>query len=270
VRRCLLCSVTAPRYPGVTTKNGTESGGKWLHLVRHAESNWNVSTTGEHVGAHPHIVDVDLDLSPMGEQQVARIYGDAATLHPPPTLILTSPLTRAVRTALALAGDTGTPVMAEPLLTEWLENSCDVGSSLKSLQHRFGGQVQNIESVAGSSSKSTSVVQAEAADDDSGWWLPLPTAVDGGRSATLAALVLGDRELEKSVDARCAALLRSLQQHEHHSIAVVAHCMVLHKLETLLLQGQFGESLPVRVEYLGNTHTKSILARPAQLAALHD
>ena len=113
------------------------AGRRTVHLVRHAESNWNVRTAGEHVGAHPHIVDVDSELSPRGVEQAAALRG-SPPLAPPPTLILSSPLRRALRTAVALSeANGGAPIRAEPLATEWLENSCDVGSPGSVLADEF-------------------------------------------------------------------------------------------------------------------------------------
>ena len=45
--------------PLLTVVKGQGSCFKWVHFVRHAESNWNGPTQGEHVGAHPGLVDVD-------------------------------------------------------------------------------------------------------------------------------------------------------------------------------------------------------------------
>ena len=34
-----------------------------MHLVRHAQSNWNALTAGEHVGQHPDLGSTDLSAS---------------------------------------------------------------------------------------------------------------------------------------------------------------------------------------------------------------
>jgi broad specificity phosphatase PhoE len=238
-----------------------------LHLVRHAESNWNVLTAGEHIGAHPHLIDVDSDLSPKGEAQLETLR-QAAPLAPPLELILASPLRRALRTAVALrdanGGAAAVPMRVEPRATEWLENSCDCGRPGVEIQRDFGDSIQGL---------------AELGDS---WWPQLPKedafGHPRGGSATLAALASGGREPAASVDLRCSQLLDSLLYEfpQTSSIAVVAHCMVLHKLETMLRQhltlnaaaaggdsssgGSSGSGgSVVDVEYLDNTEVRSIV-----------
>ena len=176
-----------------------------FHLVRHAESNWNVLTAGEHVGAHPHLVDVDSDLSPKGELQLEALRR-SSPLVPPLELILASPLRRALRTAVALRDANPTAAIhVEPRATEWLENSCDCGRPGATIQQDFGGSVHGL------------------ADLGAAWWPQLPNeAGPRGGSATLAALADGAREPEASVDLRCSQLLHSLHELPQNSVAIVA------------------------------------------------
>jgi broad specificity phosphatase PhoE len=224
-----------------------------LHLVRHAESNWNVMTAGEHVGAHPNLVDVDSDLSPKGERQLDALRNGPA-LAPPLELILASPLRRALRTALALQTANGgetVPMHVEPRATEWLENSCDCGRPGPIIQREFG-TIRGLETLG------------------DGWW-PALSNEHGVQSrstrGTLAALATGGREAAASVDRRCSQLVHKLL-HEltENSVAVVAHCMVLHRLESMLREQCGGDELIVdqdssgvshKVEYLDNTQVRS-------------
>jgi probable phosphoglycerate mutase len=75
-----------------------------LWLVRHGETPWSI--TGQHTGR------TDLALTPQGEDQASSL---AARLARPWSLVLTSPLLRAARTA-ELAGLVATP---EDGLMEW-------------------------------------------------------------------------------------------------------------------------------------------------------
>lgn len=198
-----------------------------LHLVRHAQSNWNVLTACEHVGAHPEIVDVDSRLSGLGKQQAEAQEWDA--LQPPPELVLVSPLSRALETALALVGDVDVEVRVTALATEWCENSCDCGRPGAELALEYPR------------------VRGLAALGAAQWW-PL----------SLADIRAGEREAEASVDWRCAQLLDELRGLPHRSVAVVAHCMVLDKLERLV-RGSTGAS----AGYLANVEVRTLHVPPA-------
>lgn len=229
-----------------------------LHLVRHAESNWNVLTAHEHVGAHPGLIDVDSDLSPTGEQQLEALRKGPA-LTPPLELILASPLRRALRTAVALqesnGGATKVPIYVDTRATEWLENSCDCGRPGSIIQREFGSHVRGLQ------------------DLGDVWWPQLSNEDTNGprsKTSTLAGLASGGREPVANVDRRCLQLLhRLLHELPQSSIAVVAHCMVLHRLETMLRELRhersgartdvFSTSVDNRVEYLANTEVRSIV-----------
>jgi broad specificity phosphatase PhoE len=107
-----------------------------------------------------------------------------------------------------------------------------------------------------------------------GWW-PKLSNEDGGKlrnsSRTLAALATGGREAEASVDHRVSQLLHKLlYELPQNSVAVVAHCMVLHRLESMLREQFSNECIALRsamdgengptdeVEYLDNTEVRSI------------
>ena len=71
---------------------------KLVHLIRHGESTFNAAY--QETGADP--IDFDAPLSPTGHRQVAlrRAAFDALAVE----LVVTSPLTRAIETALGLFG----------------------------------------------------------------------------------------------------------------------------------------------------------------------
>ena len=196
------------------------NGGRVLHLIRHAQSNWNVNTGGEHVGARPTIVDVDSRLSEVGVAQAPALSLDA--IAPPPQLIISSPLSRALATAVALAGDSDVEIRAEPFATEWCENSCDVGRPSTELKAEYAGLVKNIGFIG---------MQ---------WW-PL----------TQEEIAAGGRETEASVDERVASLLAQLQLVPHTSIALVSHCMLLQKVEMALTEA-------VEPSYLANAEVRTV------------
>lgn len=79
----------------------------------------------------------DAPLSAEGHRQVAAAAAEAATLDV--DLVLVSPLTRAVQTALGLFGTTGTPIEASPLHAERLFSICDVGRTPAELAAEFPG-----------------------------------------------------------------------------------------------------------------------------------
>ena len=195
---------------------------KVLHLVRHSQSNWNVTTAGEHVGQHPEVVDLDSRLSELGRKQAQALSWDA--VQPPPELVLSSPLSRALETALALVGSREVEIRAEPLATEWCENSCDVGRSSAELLREFGGRVRGLDAL------------------DAQWW-PL----------SAAEIAAGGRETEESVDERCTALLATLRALPQGAVAVVAHCMVLEKLQRLV-----GGNAGVSTAFLSNTEVRTL------------
>ena len=100
---------------------------KTVHLIRHAQSTFNAAV--ELTGVDP--MHPDARLSPLGRQQVEEARSELAALDH--ELIVTSPLTRAIETAVGLFGGGRAPIVVEPLAREWLCSSCDVGRSPRAL-----------------------------------------------------------------------------------------------------------------------------------------
>lgn len=103
-----------------------------IFLIRHGQSTHNV--IWEATGRDPVIFDAPL--SPTGHEQVAQARPLAQRLGV--ELVVTSPLTRALQTAIGLFGDSA-PFLVTPLHREKLSNGCDVGSDPASLTASFPG-----------------------------------------------------------------------------------------------------------------------------------
>lgn len=104
---------------------------KTVHFIRHGQSTFN-QATGTTPWVDPMLFDAPL--SAYGAEQVAALQPEAATLGA--EVVVTSPLTRAIQTALGAFPDT-VPVVVEALHRERLEASCDIGRAPAALQADF-------------------------------------------------------------------------------------------------------------------------------------
>lgn len=102
---------------------------KDIHLIRHGQSTFNAIFDLN--GVDP--LHFDALLSPLGVAQVAAARLAASRLAP--DLIVVSPLTRAIETAIGLFGDA--PMLISSLHRERLEHSCDVGRAPAALAREF-------------------------------------------------------------------------------------------------------------------------------------
>jgi broad specificity phosphatase PhoE len=118
------------RFPAATRE------GRWMaelvHLIRHAQSTFNAAMA-DTPWLDPMIRDAPL--SARGEAQAAALRGRAAALAV--GLVVTSPLTRAIRTALAAFEGLGVPILPLALCTEKVEASQDVGRPASELAGAF-------------------------------------------------------------------------------------------------------------------------------------
>jgi broad specificity phosphatase PhoE len=103
-----------------------------IFLIRHGQSTFNAAY--EQTGVDPMLFDAPL--SPLGVAQLEGARRQLAAL-PTPDIILSSPLTRALQTALGLFGRDGTKIEVSNLHHERLECSCDVGRSPTVLASEF-------------------------------------------------------------------------------------------------------------------------------------
>ena len=106
---------------------------KTLLCIRHGESTFNAAWRS--TGVDP--LHFDAPLSPRGHEQVATARAELT--RRPVELVVISPLTRALQTAVGLFGEhPSSPAMQiVPLLRERVENSCDIGRSPHDLAAAF-------------------------------------------------------------------------------------------------------------------------------------
>ena len=105
---------------------------KAIRLIRHAQSTFN--TIHEQTGIDP--LHFDAPLSPLGHRQVAAARNALPQFDH--ELIVVSPFTRAIETAIGLFGVVPS-MRIEALARERLSNSCDVGRSPRLLAQQFPG-----------------------------------------------------------------------------------------------------------------------------------
>lgn len=104
---------------------------KTVHCIRHGQSTFN-QATGTTPWVDPMLFDAPL--SDYGEAQVAALRPATAALRV--ELVVTSPLTRALQTALGAFCD-DVPIVVEALHRERLEASCDIGRPPRALKADF-------------------------------------------------------------------------------------------------------------------------------------
>lgn len=103
---------------------------KTIRLIRHAQSTFNA--VHELTGVDP--LHFDAPLSPLGRRQVAAARDALPAFDH--ELIVVSPFTRAIETAIGLFGAAAS-MRVEALARERLANSCDVGRSPRLLAQDF-------------------------------------------------------------------------------------------------------------------------------------
>ena len=164
--------------------------------IRHGQSTFNAAWAA--TGADP--MHYDARLSALGREQV--VAARATLLAYPVEIVLVSPLTRAIETALGVFdGHPNAPAMRiVPLLRERVESTCDVGRSSAELAAEFPGLAfDHVPSV---------------------WW-----HVDGAADERGVCL-----EPEDAVRARVDAFRKVLREHRERVIAVVGHGTFLRHL----------------------------------------
>jgi broad specificity phosphatase PhoE len=102
-----------------------------IDLLRHGQSTFNEAYPV--AGVDP--LHFDARLTELGRRQVAEAR--ARLMSRAYDVVFTSPLTRAIETAVGVFGGRGIPIRVEHLHRERLENSCDVGRSPTELMSEF-------------------------------------------------------------------------------------------------------------------------------------
>jgi glucosyl-3-phosphoglycerate phosphatase len=105
---------------------------KTIHLIRHAQSTFNAAQ--EATGLDP--LHFDARLSALGLSQVEKTR--QAVRDIPCDVVISSPLTRALQTAVGLF-EGRAQIRVEPLHREYQESSCDMGRSPRLLSTEFPG-----------------------------------------------------------------------------------------------------------------------------------
>lgn len=111
-------------------------------IVRHAESSYNITTEEQKrvanlVGASHDLRDADLTTE--GEQQAHYLARIATSRFPGVRTVITSPLRRALRTAMAIADALGAKLIVSPALREIRRDVSDIGTPGSKLDEQFPG-----------------------------------------------------------------------------------------------------------------------------------
>lgn len=162
---------------------------KTILCIRHGESTFNRAWRATPVDP----LHFDAPLSETGHEQVRQVRPALAGV--PVEIVIVSPLTRALQTALGIFGDhpRAPPMLVEHLARERVENSCDVGRPPALLAADFPS--------------------VDLAHLDEVWW-----HAEGEPDARGICV-----EPVERVDARAAAFRSFLRARPERVIAVVAH-----------------------------------------------
>lgn len=129
-----------------------------VYLVRHAESKWNCAGPEERKAAGATLRDADLSAAGRAQlENIAQVLPSELRTVGPTMRIYCSPLTRAIRTALAISAVVGSSavggsevvgapeVMVLPYLREIRTDIGDVGSPPADLIAAFGSRVRGLD-----------------------------------------------------------------------------------------------------------------------------
>lgn len=105
------------------------AGYKRVLFIRHGQGYHNV--TFKNFGL------VDPTLTPVGEEQVARLHAELEPICKHIELVAVSPITRALQTATGGLAGTSAKWAVTPLLREWLVTPCDTGRTAETLREAF-------------------------------------------------------------------------------------------------------------------------------------
>eukprot|EP00457_Paulinella_chromatophora_P012340 gb/GEZN01012544.1/.p1 GENE.gb/GEZN01012544.1/~~gb/GEZN01012544.1/.p1 ORF type:complete len:275 (+),score=33.67 gb/GEZN01012544.1/:179-1003(+) len=127
-----------------TETRSNEGADKVIYLIRHAESTYNREMRSWRTWCFCRCVRVinshrDALLTPEGIEQVRRLknsYSQHATLNGV-EIVLTSPLTRALQTAVGVFGDSQVPIKALAELCEHKRHLHDIGRPKAELEDRW-------------------------------------------------------------------------------------------------------------------------------------
>ncbi|CCI46094.1 unnamed protein product [Albugo candida] len=189
---------------------------KVLYCIRHGESMYNewrkrslLNFSWIYV-RDPMIFDSPLTSKGQKEAQLLCQKIKREDIHTKVQVIVCSPLTRAIQTALEAFKGCEIPIVLEPLCREELGTACDVGSSPDELEKAFS--------------------HASEALDFSNlallWWLPSSKQADSNGSIQLPKTpseVTLIRECKKELERRIEEFVKSLMALPQQHIAIVGH-----------------------------------------------
>lgn len=119
-----------------------------MYFIRHGQSEFNIHF--DRTGKDPQIPD-----SPLSSFGVHQVEAAAKKLAQTKIeVIISSPYTRALQTAAAIAGVLKAPIHVEPLVGERRLYSCDIGTPVPTLKQRW------------------SQVDFAAMPEEGEWWMP--------------------------------------------------------------------------------------------------
>ncbi|DAZ93811.1 TPA: hypothetical protein N0F65_008570 [Lagenidium giganteum] len=189
---------------------------KTLYCIRHGESTFNewrkrsILTFSWVFVRDPMIIDAPL--SAKGEQQALALSEklQSQSLHAKIEVVVMSPLTRAIQTAMGAFKDVQVPMQAEPLCREMLDTACDIGRQPQELARVFASPLLQLDHV------------------EQYWWLPeskRPPTVPESAMKTPATSdeVMPLRETSEDLDRRIGAFVQTLAAMPQQHIAVVGH-----------------------------------------------
>ena len=199
-----------PATPPPPRREALPGDDKVVYLMRHGETEMNVWLRDFRAANGPAaVVDLrndprlyDTRLTARGIAGARARRGAVAALDPRPEVVLVSPLSRALHTAeLAFARVPDVPRRVEPLATEKLWHSSDVGSTRAELHAEWGDRydVSHLDDV---------------------WWYT-------GGTGDPRAIV---DEPEADFHPRMERLRRAVAARPERAVAVVCHWGVIHAL----------------------------------------
>jgi broad specificity phosphatase PhoE len=176
------------------------------HLIRHGESAHNEYSNNHIDQAKVDPYFWDSGLSVLGEQQCRDLNSRIQQRNLVPDIVFVSPLTRAILTAkLAFSHLPDIKYIAHPLLTERIENACDIGTPATLLKSQWS---------------SYPTVDFSLLDQEI--WFPAPPQVTSENYRELFRELRWD-ESEESLQRRIDALKQWVIEQGYKNVAVVGH-----------------------------------------------
>nr|CCA20832.1 conserved hypothetical protein [Albugo laibachii Nc14] len=189
---------------------------KVLYCIRHGESMYNEWRKHSLLNfswifvRDPMLFDAPLTAKGQQQAQLLSQKIRAQDIHTKVQVIVCSPLTRAIETALEAFKGHNIPILLEPLCREELGTACDVGSSPDELEKAFSHVSESLD----------------FSDLPLLWWLPSSKQTESNGSIELPKTpsdVLSIRECSIELENRIQELITKLMALPQQHIAIVGH-----------------------------------------------